>query len=48
VTAAEHDEIWLDVDCERLAEIATEVDILYLVRCGVRYDEYNKSLQMFV
>jgi len=48
VTAAEHDEIWLQVDCDVLAKVATEDDILYLVRCGVRYDDDTDSLAMFV
>jgi hypothetical protein len=46
VSAGEHDEIWLDTDCDKLAEIATEADILTLVRCGVRYGD--GSLAMFV
>lgn len=48
VCAAEHDEIWLDVDCEKLASVATEDDILTLVRCGVRYDSSTDSFAMFV
>jgi len=48
VSSAEHDEIWLNVDCEKLAEVATEDGILMLVRCGVRYDEETGSLAMFV
>lgn len=47
VSAAEHDEIYLDVDCEKLADIASEDDILALTRCGVRYDEGTDSLCMF-
>ena len=46
VCAAEHDEIYLDVDTEALALVATEDDILQLVRCGVRLDD--DSLAMFV
>jgi len=37
VSDASHDKIWLDVDCDKLAHAATEQDILYLVRCGIRY-----------
>ena len=37
VSDASHDEIWLDVDPDKLAHTATKEDILYLVRCGVRY-----------
>lgn len=47
VCAAEHDEIFLDADCDRLSEVATEDDILMLVRCGVRYDEGTEGLAMF-
>ena len=47
VCAAEHDEFFLDVDCKKLAEVATENDILTLRRCGVRYDSSVDSLAMF-
>lgn len=47
VCAAAHDEIFLDADCEKLAEVATEDDILTLTRCGVRYDSETDSLAMF-
>ena len=46
VSASEHDEIFLDVELEDLAKVATEEDILYLVRCGVRLSEYD-CLAMF-
>lgn len=45
---AELDYICLDIDLEKLAEVATEDDILTLRRCGVRYDEYYDSLMIFV
>lgn len=48
VSAAEHDEIWLDVDTTQLAEVATEDDILLLVRCGVRLDTDIDSLALYV
>ena len=49
VMAAEHGEIWLDVAEEKL-EILTHMPDLVrdLVRCGVRYDEENDCLAMFV
>lgn len=47
VCAAEHDEFFLDADCEKLAEVATEDDILTLTRCGVHYDSSADSLAMF-
>lgn len=46
VSAAEHDEIWLETDTEKLAENATEEQIVELIRCGVRLSD--DSLAMFV
>ena len=48
VAAAEHDEIFLDVSPEELSNVASEEDILYLTRCGVRYNEEVEGLAMFV
>lgn len=48
VCAAEHDEIWLATDVEKLAAVATKEDILLLVRCGVRLDVDQDALAMFV
>lgn len=45
VSCAEHDEIFFGIDCDKLAEIATEDDILTLVRCGVWFNE--DGLAMF-
>ena len=47
VCASEHDEFYLDVDIEKLAEVATEEDILTLARCGVRLCSDTDSLAMF-
>lgn len=47
VSAAEHDMIWLDVDVEALAKVATDDDILTLVRCGVRYDDEHDMLSLY-
>lgn len=47
VSASEHDEIWLDIDCEKLLETITDAQILELVRCGVLYYEDSDSLGMF-
>jgi hypothetical protein len=41
VTHAEHDQIWVGVSCDELKEVATEEDILYLVRCGVFLNDYE-------
>lgn len=48
VSAGEHDQIWLDVDVAALELVATEDDVLTLVRCGVMLDDETESLQMFV
>lgn len=40
-------EIWLDVDIEAFAEVATSALVRDLVRCGIRYDENNDCLAMF-
>lgn len=39
VSCAEHDEIWLDVDVDALANAATEDQVIDLIRCGVRLDD---------
>ena len=36
VSEATYDEIFLDIDTEELAKVATEEDIISLIRCGVR------------
>lgn len=46
--SASHDEVFLDVDVEKLAAAATEDDVVTLSRCGVRYDSGTDSLAMFV
>jgi hypothetical protein len=48
VSAAEHDEIYLDIDMDKLAEVVTEDQVCDLVRCGVRYDGELDCLCMFV
>ncbi len=45
VSAAQHDEIMLD--CGHTKSL-TEEDVIYLSRCGVRYDAASESLCMFV
>lgn len=47
ISASEHDEYWLAIDCEQLAGVVTEEQVQELVRCGVRYDSYNDCLAMF-
>lgn len=47
VSASEHDEFFLDVDCANLADVVTDDQIRELVRCGVRCDGSYDSLCMF-
>lgn len=48
VSAAEHDQIWLDVEPEELSKVATDEQIIELIRCGVRYDRSINCLALFV
>ena len=48
VAGAGHDEIYLDLDADELAEIATESQLIELHRCGVLYSSDGDSLGMFV
>ncbi len=48
VCSAEHDQIWLDTACEVVAGVATEEDILDLMRSGVMYNKETDSFSMFV
>lgn len=47
IGASEHDEFFLSIDVEKLAEVATELEIRDLVRCGIRYDSQYDCLAMF-
>ena len=47
ISASEHDEFFLDIDCNKLSENATEQDIINLIRCGILYDSGNECLAMF-
>lgn len=48
ISAGEHDQVWLNVDLAKLAEVVTEEDIMNLLRCGIWYDSEGGSLSMFV
>jgi hypothetical protein len=48
VSSAEHDEIFLVVEPNEIADIATEEDIINLIRCGVRLDTQFDCFAMFV
>lgn len=47
VCHAEHDEVFLGIDVDKLAERITEEQVLYLIRCGVFLDQYHCCLAMF-
>lgn len=47
VSAASHDEFWLEISPDELTKAATEEQILELIRCGVRLDTSTDSLAMF-
>jgi hypothetical protein len=47
INGAEHDEYYLSVSPEVLHQVASDEDILFLVRCGVRYDEDVDSLALY-
>lgn len=48
VCHAEHDEIWLKPNLRDLAKVATEGQLVDLIRCGVRIDVDGDGLCMFV
>jgi hypothetical protein len=43
-----HDQIYFDVDDDALAQIATDDDVIYLLRCGVFWSTDVDGLAMFV
>lgn len=48
VSASNHDEFFLDIDCDALNRAASDAQIRDLVRCGVRYSSEYRCLCMFV
>lgn len=46
--AAEHDQVWIGVDCDELAKVISSEQVEYLVRCGIFYDKDYCCLSMFV
>lgn len=46
IMAAEHDEIYLEIDLETL--IITEEQVIELLQCGVSYDSSRNCFYMFV
>lgn len=47
-SSAEHDQVWLNVDMEWFASVATVDDINYLYDCGIWYDSGYVCLGMSV
>lgn len=45
VSCAEHDEIWFDFNA---FDKLTEDDVIYLLRCGIRWDDDARMLASFV
>lgn len=48
IGSAGHDKLYLSVDCERLSSVATEDDIMTLVRCGVCIERASPVLVMYL
>ncbi len=48
IGSAEHDEIFLSVNVEKLAAVIAKEQVIDLIRCGVRWDSECDSLCMFV
>lgn len=44
VESAEHDQIWLAADPDKIAKIITEEQIIDLVRCGVMFEDWGLSM----
>lgn len=47
VSGAGHDQIWIDVTPDQLAAVATEEQVIDLIRCGLRYNGDEDALVMF-
>jgi len=47
ISASEHDEFYLSIDCDELAKVLTLEIARDLSRCGVRYDGEYDCLCMF-
>lgn len=48
VATAEHDQFWVEVSPEDLAEVVTEEQVIELLHCGIMYDSDIDSLSFFV
>jgi hypothetical protein len=48
ISSATHEEIYLDVDLDKLAVVIKPEQVCELVRCGVIFNPDTLSLSMFV
>lgn len=46
VAWSEHDIYGLNIEVSTLAEVASEEDVITLLRCGVDYDDENEQLTL--
>ena len=47
ITCAEHDQIWYDIDLEKLWEVITQDEVNQLNACGIWYESENDSLTSY-
>ena len=47
ISSSEHDEFYLSIDCDKLAEVISDEQIQELVCCGIRFDGEYDCLCMF-
>lgn len=47
ISYARHEEFYLSIDPHEFAKVATQEDVVYLVRCGVGYDVSEDGFYMF-
>jgi hypothetical protein len=47
ISASEHDEFYLSIDCRELEKVITQDQVLELYRCGVMYSDDCETLSMF-
>jgi len=48
LTAAEHDQVWLGANPMTVNKLATDAQLITLIRCGVVYDEDEDGFYFFV
>jgi len=46
--SCDHERVFLQFDCDKFAEIATEDDVRFLLRCGILYDVESEKFYMNV